>query len=125
VAVERSGNLLSINKVDVTIAEACNGLRMVFSLVMVCFAFAFGTPLRWYSRLLILIASPIAAIVCNIIRLIPTLYIYGHFSRTTAEEFHDIGGWIMLPVAFLLLMGILRLLRWAVIPVSKYTLAYD
>ena len=125
VAVERSGNLLSINKVDVTIAEACNGLRMVFSLVMVCFAFAFGTPLRWYSRLLVLVASPVAAVVCNIIRLVPTLYLYGHISRTRADWFHDTAGWIMLPIAFLMLMGILRLLRWALVPVTEFTLAYD
>jgi hypothetical protein len=28
-------------------------------------------------------------------------------------------------VAFLLLMGVVRLLRWALIPVTPYTLAYD
>ena len=31
----------------------------------------------------------------------------------------------MLVVAFLLLLGIISLLRWALVPVTKYTLAYD
>src|SRR5436305_9324173 len=35
--VNRSGNLLSINGVDVTIAEACNGMRMLLTLFMVCY----------------------------------------------------------------------------------------
>jgi exosortase len=125
VPVTRSGNLLSINGVDVAIAEACNGLRMVFALVLVCYAFAFGNPLRAYARFLILIASPLAAIVCNVARLVPTVYVYGNYSSETAESFHTISGWVMLFVAFLLLMGILRSLRWAMIPVYRFTLAYD
>ncbi len=44
--VDRSGNLLSINGVDVTIAEACNGIRMVLTLFMVCYVVAFTLPLK-------------------------------------------------------------------------------
>ena len=31
----------------------------------------------------------------------------------------------MLAVSFLILMGIIRLMRWALVPVTNYTLAYD
>jgi len=125
VPVSRSGNLLRLNGVDVAVAEACNGLRMVFALSLVCYAFAFGNPLRLYARLLILAVTPIAAILCNVVRLVPTVYVYGNFSPQGAERFHNASGWVMLFVAFLILMGILRLLRWALIPVYQYTLAYD
>jgi exosortase len=125
IPVERSGNLLQINGVDVAVAEACNGLRMVFALSLVCFAFAFGNPLRPYARILILVATPFAAILCNVVRLVLTVYVYGNYPPETAERFHDISGWIMLFVAFLSLMGILRLLRWALIPVNQFNLAYD
>ncbi|MGE5612396.1 MAG: exosortase/archaeosortase family protein [Bacillota bacterium] len=125
IPVERSGNLLSINNIDVTIAEACNGMRMVFALVLVSYAFAFGEPLRNYARLLILAASPISAVACNVIRMLPTLWLYGYGSRHIADKFHDASGWIMLMVAFLLLMSIIRILRWAMIPVAHYTLASD
>lgn len=124
-AVDRSGNLLTINGVDVAVAEACNGLRMVFALVLVAYAFAYSMPLRNSVRLLVLAASPLAAIVCNVIRLLPTLLLYGYSSRGVADTFHSISGWIMLPVAFLMLLGIIRLLRWALIPVTRYTLAYQ
>jgi exosortase len=125
VDVTRSGNLLTINGTPVAIAEACNGLRMVFALVLVCYAFAFGNPLRSYVRVLLLVASPIAAIFCNVVRLVPTVYVYGHHSSWLAEHFHTFGGWVMLFAAFLMLMGILRTLRWALIPVYRFTLAYD
>jgi exosortase len=125
VPVTRTGNLLTMNGVPVAIAEACNGLRMVFALTLVCYAFAFGTPLRMYAQLMILAASPLAAILCNVIRLVPTVYVYGYYSSAVAEAFHTFGGWVMLFVAFLMLMGILRLLRWALIPVYQFTLAYD
>ncbi len=134
VKVDRTGNLMYINLVPVAVAEACNGLRMVFTLVLVCFAFAFGTPLRGYVRAIIIIASPVAALLCNIIRMVPTVWLYGHSKGTwfgyfsgkdVADGFHTGAGWVMLIIAFLLLMGIIRLLRWAMIPVTRYTLAYD
>jgi exosortase len=125
IPMTRSGNTLYINNKPVAIAEACNGLRMVFALTLVCYAFAFSNPLRMHSRLLIVLASPLAAILCNVVRLVPTVYIYGNFSDEIADSFHSISGWVMLFVAFFILMGILRLLRWAVIPVYQFTLAYD
>lgn len=123
--VTRFGSVLSVNGVEVGIVEACNGLRMVFALVMVSYTFAFAVPLRWYIRLLIVIASPILAILCNVIRVSLTTWFYGYSSAGMAEAFHEIGGWCMLLVAFGLLFAIIRLLQWARVPVTPYTLARD
>jgi exosortase len=145
VPVDRSGNRLTINGCDVNVAEACNGLRMVFSLFLVSYAFAFGEPLRNYVRLVILLASPVSAIVCNVIRMVPTIWMFGYggslarflgvrpgpgegleaVGRRLAEGFHDISGWIMLFVGFVLLTAIVRILRWALLPVRHYTLASE
>ena len=125
VPVERSGNLLSINHTAVAVAEACNGLRMVFALALVSYAFAFSLPLRTSVRIIVLLASPLAAIACNIVRLLPTVWLYGYSSDQIAGTFHDVSGWLMLPVAFLILLGIVRTLRWALIPVAKFNLAYQ
>lgn len=124
-AVARSGNILSINGEQVRIVEACNGMRMVFTLVMVSYAYAFGTPLRWFVRATIIVLSPLSAVACNVIRLIPTVWMYGYMPDTIADPFHSAAGWIMVGVAFLLLMGILKLLRWMLIPVAPFTLAYE
>lgn len=122
--VERQGTVLQINGVDVAIEEACNGLRMVFSLTLVSYAIAFSSPLKNSIRLGMIAASPLLAIVFNVLRLVPTVWLYGYFPITTANHFHDISGWLMPPAAFLTLLGLVRLLRWAMVPVTRFTLAY-
>jgi exosortase len=119
---EVNGNALTINGHAVLVAEACNGLRMVFSLIMVGFAFCFAMPLRNYIRALILLISPLAAIFCNVVRIIPTIWMYGYMPQY-AQKFHEYAGWAMLPLAFAMLYGLIRTLQWAVIPVNEYTLA--
>jgi exosortase len=110
--VVQTGSMLRINGKDVAVAEACNGMRMVFTLFLACYVFAFVTPLRRPVRLLILLAAPVVAVIVNVIRLVPTVWAFGKLSNETAEKFHDISGWVMLVVAFLSLMGVVRLLRW-------------
>jgi exosortase len=124
-AVDRAGNKLSINGVDVTIAEACNGMRMVLTLFMVCYVVAFSTPLRGWVRFVLLAASPLVAIVANVVRLVPTIWMYGNASTKAAERFHDIGGWVMTVAAFLVLMGLLRLLRSEPKKVAELSSARD
>ncbi|NBC11620.1 MAG: hypothetical protein GVY24_07815 [Planctomycetes bacterium] len=125
VTVAYEGNLLNINGVDVGIAEACNGLRMVWALVLTMYAFAFGVALRWHTRLLLILCTPLAAIASNVLRLTPTLLLYGYAPQPVADAAHDAGGWAMIMMALALLFGLLRLMRWALIPVSPNTLAYQ
>ena len=122
VAVTRSGNLLRVGGQAVNIAEACNGLRMVFALILVSYFFCFALPLRNPVRFMILLASPFAAILCNVIRILPTVWLYGQ-SEHAGRVFHDYSGWLMLPISFLILLGIIAALRWAMVPVMRYTLA--
>jgi len=123
VTTEVSGNQLSINGVPVTIAEACNGMRMVFPLFLIGYAFGFGLPLKNFVRWSILIFSPLVALACNVLRTLPVIWLYGHGPKSVADSFHDYSGWLMLPIAFLLLLAIIRLMKWAMLPVTRYTLA--
>lgn len=119
----KSGNVLVINGERVAIGEACNGMRMVFALALVVFAFAFGSPLKTGTRIVLLILSPVIAILCNVIRLVPTSVIFGYGGLDTARNFHDLAGWVMLPVALLMLSGILKAIQWLEFPVTEYRLA--
>jgi exosortase len=121
--VDRSMNLLMINGHDVAVAEACNGMRMVLTLFMVCYVMAFTSPLHMYVRILVVAASPLVAVCCNVIRLTPTVWMYGNASREAATKFHDVSGWVMLFVAFFVLSGIVKVLKWARLPIGPYTLA--
>jgi exosortase/archaeosortase family protein len=100
-------------------------MRMMFALVMVSFAFAVTAQLRAYVRFLIVFLSPVSAVLCNVLRIIPTLWVYGHAEAATAQRFHDLSGWVMLFVAFMLLVGVVRLLRWLALPVSPFILAVE
>ena len=125
VPVARTGNVLTINGHDVAVAEACNGMRMVAALAIVTYAFVFSVPMRQSVRLLLLAASPIVAIVCNVIRLTPTVLLYGYTDLDTAELFHDLSGWAMLFVALGILWATLGLLRWLEVPIAPYAVAQE
>lgn len=122
VDVKRDGNSLTVNGQSVMIIEACNGMRMVFPLILVGYVFCFGIALRQWVRFVLMLLSPLAAILCNVLRIIVTLLLLAFGPKHVGEFFHDIAGWLMLPMAFLLLLGVVRMLRWAMIPVMRYTL---
>ena len=119
----RMGNMLLINGQQVAVAEACNGMRLVFSLTIVVFAFAFSVPLRPSMRVLLIVLSPLIALVANVIRLVPTSLLYGTTTVENAELFHDISGWVMLPLALVGLLVLLKFLQWLELPVTSYRLA--
>ena len=118
-AIDRSGNVLIVAGRHIEIAEACNGMRMVFGLFLSAYIFAFAYPLRWSARLFILITMPIFALLCNIIRMIPTVWLFGHAPLPVAEGFHDAAGYLMIVVAIFMLVGTLNILRWAGVPVFQ------
>ena len=95
----------------------------MFPLILVSYEFIFALPLRNSVRFLVLLASPLAAIFCNVVRILPTVWLYGYASTEVADGFHTYSGWAMVPIGFLMLLGIIKLLRWAMIPVMRYTLA--
>jgi exosortase len=123
VAAVQDGSVLIINGEQVAVGEACNGMRMVFALTLVVYAFAFGTPLRPGTRAVLLLLSPATALVCNVVRLVPTSLFYGYASPDAAQWFHDLAGWVMLPVALFMLLGLLRAFKWLEFPVTSYRLA--
>ena len=61
--------------------------------------------------------SYLLAVVCNVLRLVPTLLAYDHMSLQGARAFHDAGAWAMVFVALGLLIGAVRLMEWLELPV--------
>lgn len=111
--VTLSGKVLMASGVPVGIAEACNGIRMVFAFGLVCFLYAFSAELSTVGRLLVLAVSPLIAVLANVTRLVPTVWLYGRGNAETAEWCHDFAGWAMMPLALFLLMGAHTVLAWA------------
>lgn len=117
------GSVLIINGEQVAVGEACNGMRMVFALAIVVYAFAFSVPLRPTVRAALLAVSPLVALVVNVIRLVPTSVVFAYGSPAQAQAFHDLSGWIALPIALAVLVWLLRMMKWLDLPVASMRLA--
>lgn len=121
--IVREGAVLVIRGTPIAVGEACDGMRMVFALALVVFAFVFSVPLRFETRVLLLVMSPFIALLCNVLRLIPTAIAYGFVDADRAQQIHDWAGWAMLPAALVMLVGVVKLLQWLELPVYRWRLA--
>lgn len=119
--VEQKGNMLVINSVDVAIAEACNGMRMVAALGLIAYAFVFSFPMRPWARILLLAVSPLVAVLVNVLRLVPTTLLYGYSTTDIASTFHDFAGWGVLLVAIAIMWCVLALMRLLALPIVPYS----
>ena len=117
--LERSGNLLTVNGVDVSVAEACSGMRMTYALGLVAYAMVFATPLRPWARAAVLGCAPLFAVTCNVVRLVPTVWAYGSLPTANADAVHDAGGWVMLFIGYFLLVGLVGAMEWLGLPVMR------
>lgn len=93
--IGRHGCLLTVNGTDVAIAEACNGMRILYGVMLVVYTVAFSLPLKKRVRLLILLLSPAISIGLNLLRLLATVAMFGLVDGPTAQAFHDINGWLI------------------------------
>ena len=105
------GNVIHLNDVEIGVVEACSGLSMLFTF----FAMATGVVLLIHRPLLdkiVIVASAVPiALAVNMMRIIVTGVLHetvGH--RLANVVFHDLAGWLMMPVALGLLWGELTLL---------------
>ncbi len=92
---------------------------MASGLTLVAVAFAFASPFQVWVRVLVLGITPLFALACNILRLVPTVWFYGNASAETADTFHDLAGWIVLFVGYMLLTGFAWLLDVMGLPVHR------
>lgn len=117
VKVAQAGHQLRLNdSVDVAVAEACSGLRMLTAFIMVAAVLAYIVPRpRWQKAVVVLSSVPIA-ILCNLIRLVVTALLFLTVSSEFGERFsHDFAGWVMMPMAVLIIWGELALMKRLVI----------
>jgi exosortase len=96
----------------------CSGLSMLMAFVIVAAAMAFlvNRP-RWQKGTLFISSVPIA-VAANIIRLAITVASFQLLGSATGKQLsHDLVGLIiMMPLAFVILLGELRLMAWLVVP---------
>ena len=107
----RDGNVLRIETVEIGVAEACSGLAMLMTFLAVSAAVALLSRKPWPHRLTVLLAAVPIAILSNVIRIAVTgvLNVVAN-DRVARLVFHDLAGWLMMPLALGLLWLILAFL---------------
>ena len=83
------------------VAEACSGMRLLMAFLALGVAMAYLVERPWSHRLVLLVCTVPIAVLCNIVRVTTTgfLYVFVH-PRYTQGLFHDVLGLAMLPLAF-------------------------
>lgn len=114
------GNVIVVGETRIGIAEACSGLRMlmIFFALSAAVAILSERPL-WERAIVVLAAFPIA-IICNVLRITVTgvlhveladATLFGMSGHDLAQHvFHDWAGWMMMPMALVLLWALLAIL---------------
>lgn len=91
------------------VAEACSGMRLLMAFLALGVAMAYLHYRPFWQRIVLLLSTVPIAILCNIIRVTITGFIYVLISPKYAQGiYHDLLGMAMLPLAF----GLYGLLAW-------------
>jgi exosortase len=119
---QADGNVIVLSEVELGVVEACSGLRMlsVFAALSVAVAIVLRRPL--WQRLLVAFSALPIAVLCNVARISVTGVLYEVADPHLAEMvFHDVAGWLMMPLALVALLAELKLLSAVYVPETKQT----
>jgi exosortase len=94
------GNIILLNDFQIGVVEACNGLGMLFMFL----AFAVGVALlirnSWVDKILIVLSAVPIAVAANVLRITATGLLHELAGPRIADVvYHDLAGWLMMPIA--------------------------
>ena len=115
----REGNVINLatpsGSVPLDVALACNGLRMLMTMVATITATVILIPLPTWKRVVLLVSTVPIGLLSNIIRIVSTGWFYYEITGPKAKEWaHDLSGWLMMPLALVLVGLELRFMAWLV-----------
>lgn len=105
------GNIILMGDTQLGVAEACSGLRMLMVFFAISTAAVIVSKRTVWEKMLMLFSALPIALICNVLRIVSTAIAHQSLGREMADlVFHDISGWLMMPIAMLLLFLELKLL---------------
>ena len=112
ILVERSGNRVFLaGGKSLVIANVCNGLRTLISLLAFGALYAYVCRLRGLWRLLLFAASVPVAVAANSIRIVSLIVVADVWTVEIATDWwHDFSGVMIYVLAFLLMFGLEKLI---------------
>ena len=117
--VIQQGNVLSLTTPfgtrSLDVALACSGLKMLMTLAATVTATILLLPLPKWKRIVLLISAVPIALISNITRIVTTGWCYYYIEGETGQHWaHDISGFMMMPLALVLVGLELQVLAWLV-----------
>ncbi len=111
------GNIILIGDVRIGVVEACSGLGMLVTFFAL--ATAIAILLRsgsWWLRLAVVASAVPVAVAANVVRITATGLLYQAAQAEAARVvFHDLAGWLMMPLAVLAILLEIRVLNRLVV----------
>lgn len=109
ISAHHEGNRICIEDINLGVVDACSGLRMTTIFLALSVAIVLVAHRTWWENLLILLSAVPIALTVNVARITVTGVLHVVASRELAETvFHDLAGWVMIPLA----LGLLWLELW-------------
>jgi exosortase len=99
-----SGNIIRLTDGSIGVVEACSGLRMLLLFLAITVGAAFLIRRPIWEKTFVALSALAISVVTNIMRITVTALLYEYVGKSWAQMvFHDLAGWLMMPIATLLL----------------------
>jgi exosortase len=110
-AAVSEGNIIILDDARIGVVEACNGLGMLVTFFAMTTATVLVVRRSLLETLLIVLSAVPIAIIANVVRITLTGILHAKVGSEAADVvFHDLAGWLMMPLALGLLWAEMRLL---------------
>jgi exosortase len=109
---------LSVPENNLNIAEHCSGLRMMTLFFAVCVGASFLLRVPVWKKILLIVSAVPIAIISNVVRITLTGMLNEWWNARVGNFFHDNAGWLMMPLAMLMIWGEMALLSALLIETS-------
>lgn len=101
------GNVLVLASQELSVAEACSGMRSILGLLALGVAFAYLSNRHLWERVLLVVITVPIAICVNVIRIVVTalLHEWG-YSNLAEGVYHTLTGWFVFMFALVMFLGV-------------------
>ena len=114
------GNVILLSETKLGVVEACNGVSMLITFFALAAAVAILVPRSRVEKIVIVASAIPIAVLANVTRITVTGLLY-EASRSDLARivFHDLAGWLMMPLALGMLLVELFILSRSIVPLGS------
>ena len=97
------GNVIQLNEARIGVVEACSGLSMLITFIALSTGMAMVVKRPLIDKIVLVLSSIPVALVANIARITLDRHPARDGGGKVADHFyHDLAGWVMIPLALVL-----------------------